>query len=70
MSSKPYSYKVDIYSLGVILFELLVPFNTQMERMHTLTNLRANKYPADFQTNFKEEVSKISNESLHLSAII
>uniref|UniRef100_A0A8C4VDZ1 Eukaryotic translation initiation factor 2-alpha kinase 3 n=1 Tax=Gopherus evgoodei TaxID=1825980 RepID=A0A8C4VDZ1_9SAUR len=28
-----YSHKVDIFSLGLILFELLYPFNTQMERV-------------------------------------
>lgn len=28
-----YSHKVDIFSLGLILFELLYPFSTQMERV-------------------------------------
>lgn len=28
-----YSHKVDIFSLGLILFELLYPFGTQMERV-------------------------------------
>ena len=28
-----YNHKVDIYALGLILFELLVPFSTQMERI-------------------------------------
>uniref|UniRef100_A0A8C9V7A5 non-specific serine/threonine protein kinase n=1 Tax=Scleropages formosus TaxID=113540 RepID=A0A8C9V7A5_SCLFO len=28
-----YSHKVDVYSLGLILFELLCPFKTQMERV-------------------------------------
>lgn len=60
MSGKPYSYKVDIYSLGVILFELLVPFQTQMERVHALTNLRANKFPEDFQQTFSQEVSPVT----------
>lgn len=51
----PYDYKVDIYSLGLIFFELLVPFATQMERHRTLMNLRENKFPADFQKKFQDE---------------
>ena len=47
--SLPYNYKVDIYSLGVILFELLVPFGTDMERSCALMNVRNNKFPEDFQ---------------------
>jgi translation initiation factor 2-alpha kinase 3 len=54
--SLPYNYKVDIYSLGVILFELLVPFGTDMERSCTLMDLRNNKFPAHFQQQFKQEV--------------
>lgn len=33
LSGNSYSHKVDIYSLGLILFELLFPFRTQMERV-------------------------------------
>ncbi|XP_012284008.1 eukaryotic translation initiation factor 2-alpha kinase [Orussus abietinus] len=43
-----YNYKVDIYSLGIILFELLIPFLTDMERIVSLTNLRKSIYPKDF----------------------
>lgn len=32
MSGKKYDQKVDIYSLGVIFFELHYPFSTDMER--------------------------------------
>lgn len=39
----PYGHKVDIYSLGLVLLELLVPFSTQMERAKTLSDLRTRK---------------------------
>jgi translation initiation factor 2-alpha kinase 3 len=52
----PYNYKVDIYSLGVILFELLVPFGTDMERSCALVNVRNNKFPIHFQQQFLQEV--------------
>jgi len=49
LAKKPYNNKVDIYSLGLILYELLVPFSTQMERIHTLTKLRQLEFPAKFK---------------------
>lgn len=54
---KLYDYKVDIYSLGIILFELLVPFKTDMERIKTLTDLKGQKYPEGFQNKFPSEFS-------------
>lgn len=59
LSGKPYNYKVDIYSLGLILFELLVPFNTQMERIHVLQDIKQNKFTESFQKLYKDEVSLI-----------
>jgi eukaryotic translation initiation factor 2-alpha kinase 3 len=53
---QPYNYKVDIYSLGLILFELLVPFCTEMERINVLKGLRAGNFPTDFQQAFPDEV--------------
>lgn len=58
ISGKSYNYKVDIYSLGVIFFELLNPFTTEMERYQTLTQLRNYIFPPQFLKKFKNEVSK------------
>ncbi|ORX55979.1 kinase-like protein [Piromyces finnis] len=47
-SSQGYDNKTDIYSLGILLFELLWPFKTGMERIKTLTNIRDGKFPDNF----------------------
>ncbi|XP_022114811.2 eukaryotic translation initiation factor 2-alpha kinase isoform X1 [Pieris rapae] len=51
----PYSYKVDIYSLGLVLFELLHPFGTESERVSCLMRLRDGQYPNHFQQNYPNE---------------
>nr|XP_006629631.1 PREDICTED: eukaryotic translation initiation factor 2-alpha kinase 3 isoform X1 [Lepisosteus oculatus] len=57
VSGNFYSHKVDIYSLGLILFELLYPFSTQMERVRTLTEVRNLQFPQAFsQRNVQELV--------------
>lgn len=50
-----YSNKVDIYSLGIILYELLVPFRTEMERLHTLKHVRELSFPQSFSKKFTAE---------------
>lgn len=54
-SGKVYSHKVDIYSLGVILFEMLYPFATQMERVSTLLKVRQQIFPERFTREMKHE---------------
>lgn len=52
-----YNYKVDIYSLGLIFFELLVVFGTEMERIETMKALRNSIFPKDFSYSYPNEVS-------------
>lgn len=56
LRGRQYNYKVDIYSLGLIFFELLVAFGTEMERIETLKALRSSKFPSDFPHKFQDEV--------------
>ena len=51
-----YDYKVDIYSLGLILFELLVVFSTEMERIKALTSLRQNHFPQEYLPAYQSEL--------------
>lgn len=40
-----YTSKVDVYSLAIILLELLITFQTQMERVKVLGDVRHQKLP-------------------------
>jgi serine/threonine protein kinase len=51
-----YNYKVDIYSLGLIYFELLNFFYTETERYKVLQDIKNQKYPHAFVSEFKDEV--------------
>lgn len=55
LQGKPYNYKVDIYSLGLILFELLNVFSTEMERIVTLKQLRNSQFPDEFKESYNNE---------------
>ncbi len=49
VASKPYNHKVDVYALAVILFELLVKFNTGSERAHVIPELKLLRFPPTFK---------------------
>ena len=55
----PYSQKVDIFSMGIILFELLIPFNTETERYLLLNNARKRVFPKEFSDKYVSEVRNI-----------
>lgn len=54
-----YNYKVDIYSLGLILFELLNYFGTESERIRTLESIRRQNFPAQFIEDHRNEVRDV-----------
>ena len=55
LSGHSYCNKVDVFSLGVIFFELLFPFETEMERLNILKNVRDRIFPKRFPSSFPEE---------------
>ncbi|XP_045613966.2 eukaryotic translation initiation factor 2-alpha kinase [Procambarus clarkii] len=57
VTGQVYDYKVDIYSLGLIFFEMLVPFSTGMERLVVMSHLRDGEFPKGFENQFPDESS-------------
>lgn len=41
-----------MYSLGIILLEMVEPFSTDMERVKTITDLRKGQIPAHLTANY------------------
>ncbi|CAO3563154.1 unnamed protein product [Mortierella alpina] len=52
-----YDQKADIYSLGIIFFELYHPFSTLMERHAVLRTLRTGELPPDFVSRWPKEAA-------------
>jgi serine/threonine protein kinase len=61
LTSSTYSNKVDIYSLGIIFFEMVhPPFTTGMERLEVLKKLReTGKVPSSFPKTYEKEAQLI-----------
>ena len=60
-SHRQYDEKVDIFSLGIIVFELWNTFETEMERFVTLRDLRERgKLPKPFQENHPDVARLVS----------
>lgn len=60
LSNKPYTYKVDVFSLGLIYCELVIPFETLMERSITLSSLQSGNIPDALKAMNKDEKDFIS----------
>jgi len=55
-----YGVKVDIYSLGILFFELLnPPYGTMHERMIALSDLRSGKVPDEIKEKFGVETTEM-----------
>lgn len=50
-----YNQKVDIFAMGLILLELLIPFKTQMQRVNVLFKARNNLYSNEFRKEYPQE---------------
>jgi len=55
LSCHSYDSKTDIYSLGVLFFELFHPLTSPMERVNTLLELRKGNVPTSFQKRWPNE---------------
>ncbi|KAH9496229.1 Eukaryotic translation initiation factor 2-alpha kinase 3 [Bulinus truncatus] len=55
VAKKPYDFKIDIFSLGLIFLELWMPFSTQMERIRTLQDAKKHILPERFKRELPAE---------------
>uniref|UniRef100_A0A1X7TQB0 Protein kinase domain-containing protein n=1 Tax=Amphimedon queenslandica TaxID=400682 RepID=A0A1X7TQB0_AMPQE len=55
-----YNERADVYSLGIILFELYFPFSTVMERAKVLGDVKSNRrLPKEFKENLHNEAKLV-----------
>jgi len=59
LKCQKYNEKTDIYSLGIILFELFTYFKTKMERAVVLKELRTFIFPPPFLQKYPQETALI-----------
>ncbi|KAI9264773.1 kinase-like domain-containing protein [Sporodiniella umbellata] len=55
-----YNQKVDMFSLGIIFFEMCYQFSTGMQRVIVLNELRNGTFPSDFPNNYVHQKKIIS----------
>lgn len=54
-----YTKKSDVYSAGIIFFELLYIFSTDMERLDVINKIKKGIYPESFITHFEKSCGMI-----------
>ncbi|PIO77274.1 hypothetical protein TELCIR_00640 [Teladorsagia circumcincta] len=59
LANKPYTFKVDVFSMGLIYCELVIPFQTLMERSLTLSDLQHGRMPDALKGMQEEETNFI-----------
>jgi len=62
LQRKPYNHKVDIYSMGLILIELLVPFSTQSERLIKFNEAKKGDLPGSLLQQESSLVSRMLHQ--------
>ncbi|CAJ0934053.1 unnamed protein product, partial [Mesorhabditis belari] len=55
LAHRPYTNKVDVFSLGMIFVEMIIPFSTTMERLTTLGQLQKGRIPKELDEYPKEK---------------
>jgi serine/threonine protein kinase len=61
-SGKKYTCKADIYSLGVILLEFLVPMRTRQEFDARLSDAKKEQYPKSVESQWSNLVTQMLHE--------
>lgn len=51
--------KSDVYSLGIILLELLLPFGTDMERSDVIKNVKSGQIPKEIDSRYSNILKKL-----------
>ena len=63
LNGEEYDFRTDIYSLGIILFELLNNFDTEMEKNIKIMNLKKGKVEEDFSEKNLKFIKILINEN-------
>lgn len=57
LTGKCYDSKSDIFSLGIVLFELYCPFSTDMERILKIQDVKSSlTFPSDMLEKYPQQV--------------
>ncbi|XP_012935928.1 eukaryotic translation initiation factor 2-alpha kinase [Aplysia californica] len=69
IARKPYDFKVDIFSLGLIFLELWIPFSTQMERIRALEEAKRQIFPSNFTRELPVECELVKEMTADKAAL-